>query len=282
MNWAAALAIIATPGAAVAQEACTGMPSSLLAAPSLASHIAAAKSANLVKDEFETTEAFNKRVAAAGSGLERGPFAVVLPGKADISFDADTSTVSVSYYALSTTCMVFESALSAEAKAVQFGAPPKKIGSYTSPGTAYCMTADISRTSGKPYEASNSYGAKVTVTPVTVQQVGIFFGMGDLGQELIEAKMDRSTYKRDPAFKFVAPVEDARSLKENAAIAFLVEPKAPFYVKGTYSIAPKIDSPTELFMHSDMLVATPLCAAIVDRKTGRVFATKPVQPVKEY
>lgn len=276
----ACLAIAAAP--AHAQVTCEGMPASVAGLPTLEARIAAAKNSALVKDEFETTAAFRARAAAASAGLPTDPVAIVLPAKTTIEFDADTSTVKVSSYALDPLCWVYEHTMSDEAKALAFGPQPRSIGGLTLSGKPYCLTASVSRASGAPFAASNAYGAKVQVTPVTERRVGFFFGFGDIGLQLVDAKLDRTTYKRAPAFEFQATVDEARSLKDNAAIAVLLKVSPPYYVKGSYLISAKIDSPTEVMIQSDMLAGSPSCFALVDGKTGKVFSSRAAKPTKDY
>lgn len=173
--------------------------------------------------------------------------------------------MTVSPFAISGTCLVEEYGLSAEMKAVRFGNP-----SRYGDGSPYCMSRQIKSDDGGTYEATNGFGAKTTVQKSNVKMEGIFFGIGDLGQELIAG---RKKYSSEPLFVFATSTDEARSLKDNAEIVVLVDPVSPFTGKGSYLTTPTFKSPRETFFQTDFLVGQPRCFAIRDGSTGRVFAS---------
>jgi hypothetical protein len=161
------------------------------------------KTGSLAKDEFETTAAYNARVAAAQQGLPVGPILVSVPQTSLTKFDADAGLVTVSPYAISGTCLVEEYGLSAEMKAVRFGNP-----SRYGDGSAYCISRQVKSEDSGTYEATNGFGAKTTVEKSNIKMEGIFFGVGDLGQELVAG---RKKYSSEPLFAFSASADEARS-----------------------------------------------------------------------
>lgn len=223
------------------------------------------KTVSLTKDEFETTAAYNERVAAARRQVPSGPILVSIPQNALTKFDADAGQVTVSPYAISTTCLVSVYGLAAELKAVSFGAP-----SEYGEGSPYCLTKIIKSEDAGSYEATNGFGAKATVDKTNVKMEGLFFGMGDFGQPLLQG---RDRFSSEPLFAFSASSDEARSLKDNAEIVLLVQPLPPFSGTGSYLSTPTFKSPRETFFQVDFLVATPICVGIRDGSSGKIFAS---------
>lgn len=250
----------------IANANCPFTVDGMIPKQSLTELIAKAKALNVEKDEFESTSQYEARMAAASEGLFPEVTAIELSFPSLTEYDADKQMVTVSRFSLSSTCLLLETALPAAAKAFTFKKPP---GGYAL-GSPYCLVHEVERTEGASYEASNSYGATVNVTPITIKQEGLYFGYGYVGQELIPYS------PTNDIFSFEAAPEEARSLKDNAVLVFGISPKAPFYVPGSYYIGAKIRSPQSLTFKLDLLATELICVGIGDRKTGRIFAVKDI------
>jgi hypothetical protein len=222
-------------------------------------------SLSLSKDEFETTAAFQARVAAAQVHVSTGDLVFVIDEHATTEFNADLGQVTVPRHAMSSTCLVDEFSLSPEMKAIVFGNAAKRFGS------AYCVMDLGEEPSERTYEATNGYGAKVTVQSSVVTNRGVFFGYGDLGQDLFGL---RRSYTNDPLFLFEATVEEARSLKKNAQFLLLAAPRPPFAGKGTYRSKATFDNPRESTYLTDFVVASPQCLAVADKVSGKIFGVR--------
>jgi len=70
-------------------------------------------------------------------------------------------------------------------------------------------------------------------------------------------------------------MDEAKSLKNNAQLLVLVVPFAPFTGKGAQRMEPTIQEPEDTFFSTSFLVAKPLCFAIRDRKSVKIFQAKP-------
>jgi len=234
-----------------------------LPAKSLAALVEQARAAGIKKDEFETTAQYQARLAKAGTSLAGSTFVVEFPLEGGFQFDADRGVVTYSKYALDGQCLIDDFQLPSEVKAKRFGSG----GGYGN--SAYCFSKTVKRTPGKPYTASNSFGAQVEVQPVHSSGIGIFLGIGSLLQDIFTGK--QSYEVQTPLFSVNLSGDAARSLKENAAVLMVVVPQPPFFYQGSYYIEPKIDSPTEVFNTTDYVVADVQCVALADTKLGKVY-----------
>lgn len=268
---AAALASAASPAAAEDCPIPLTLPS---ASEGLSGLIAKAKVAHVKKDEFETTAAYQRRAAAAASGLPQQPVTVAMSLDRQTKYDADSQTVSVSRYAFSTTCLIYEHQLSAEAKAATFGKRPREVAPGLVAGSAYCRKDTVERKEGTAYEASNSYGATVTVEPFVTRDEGLYFGYGETGQEML--RRSEGAPFDEPAFSFTATPDEARSLKDNGVALYLARLRAPYFLSASYYIEPTISSPTSVRTNNELLVVEPLCVAIADKRTGKVYQSRAV------
>lgn len=222
---------------------------------------------SLSKDEFETTAAYQARVASSQAKVSVGDLVFAIDSHVTTEFNADLGQVTVPSYAMSGTCLVNEATVSPEMKAVSFGKPARYLPS------GYCITESAGSEDQGSYEATNGYGAKVVVEKSHLKNRGVFFGFGDSGQSLFGG---RRSYTNDPLFIFEASVDEARSLKLNAQLLLLATPHAPFVGKGSYYGKPTFDRPQETTFSTDFIVATPLCVALADKVSGKIFATRRV------
>jgi hypothetical protein len=224
------------------------------------------KTVTLVKDEFETTAAYNARVDSARSGLPTGPILVAIPDNSLIKYDADSGMAKVVSYSIFTSCLVDQYSLSKEMKSVLFGKPGKFSNS------SYCLARMVRSEDCKTYQATNGYGAKLTVKKTYIFREGVYFGSGDSGQNFY---LENKSYSSDPVFSFPASVIEARSLKIHSQMLILVQPVAPFTGNGNYYSKPTLNSPRETLIKTDLIVGKPLCFAIGDKQTLKVFDARP-------
>lgn len=252
-------------GIASTQDICSLTAIQSRTTTALGDAIARFEKIELVKDEFETTAAYNLRVDNARASLPAGPLLIPFPEVLKTEFDADTGVSSVAETALSPHCSPFETIQSDAMKAIQFGERGRRD------GRPYCFSYTAGSSDITYYQASNAYGAKFTVEKMYIKMHGLFFGIANSPKELIAG---RDVFSKEPIFSFSGSVTEAKSLKTNAQLLVLAEPLSPYTGKAGERMKPTMQEPEDAFFSTSFLVARPLCFAIRDRKTGKIFDAK--------
>jgi hypothetical protein len=262
---------LATP--AIGQS-CEGLPSNVQSIAPLESVVTKARGLALKKGEFETSAAFAERSRAAAAGIFDRSLAVLWTQPSMVKYNPDSGVAFVDRYTVNTTCSTFKFQAVEALRGVDLGADP--IYDWQKRDTPYCITKDVSRAVTGSYTGSNAYGARRTVTSVKDREVGIMFGIGQIGLDVFPAR-DFTTVDSSPWLTAQVSVEEAKSLKANGALIFLVEPRAPYFFAGANYISPTVDAPTEISMEKAFLVAMPTCVALIDRATGKIFTSRPFE-----
>lgn len=201
------------------------------------------------KGEFETTAAYQARVAASGTGqpliISKKP-----EGSSYFAYDADRQLLVIKSYAFHNTNMDWWSAF--------YDAKPAGLKA----STVYNKAIVISQTD-KPngsYTAQNSYGAKATIIKIDRTVKSIFESEGSYSdRELFIGSAD------DVLGTLPMDVETARLTKPSLKIAFVVVAKAPFLVKGSHSVGKTtVSNPTDVTEHYNILIADMQCGLLMD------------------
>ncbi len=267
------LAIISASSAVSAEEGggCGSLKRSIAQATPLSMVIQKGRSLNLSKDEYESTASFAERAKAAGSTLDSNP--TILWDQAGLTtYDADAGRVIVGRYAMDSHCLLFKSSLSPTVSAVHIGPLPKY--DFQKQDNPYCLTKDVSSASRGRYAASNAFGATTTVNSIRTFTEGIYLGTGILGYDYFPTT-DYSSVNSSPWLSAEATAGEARSLAKNAALLISIELRPPYYAKASHYISPTISAPRSIETQIHMVVGLPLCIALIDKATGKIFAERP-------
>lgn len=203
-----------------------------------------------LKDEFETTSAYESRVATLAaeplySDVSAQSIMAFVPSNPLLTatYDADTQTMLVDYSPL--------------------GGSIRRDSSTFIKSTM--ITTELLEKS--TYFGSNSFGSKVSVTRYRARACAVawtnVFSFGSI-KELPKS------------FSFTVPAQEAKSAKDSLAVLFVAQPKAPFYAEYSDYAKPTIDHPTELVYSGDSLLADALEVWIFDKRTGKVFIKSPL------
>jgi hypothetical protein len=206
------------------------------------------------KGEYETTAAFEARVATAKGGM---PDTVTIPGIFSakyINYDADTSSLKIQAYALRN--------LNTEYSYVfGYGTPYYGKVKYSSLGNRDVVVFE-KETSNGTYVAANAYGAKVTVTKITRIQKAIF--EGEHGRYNEDLFVDQKKGVDALLGSVPMSIPAAQALKEKGKIAFVVKPKWPFYAEGIRHWGPKIANPTDVSNPIQVIVGDIQCGLLLN------------------
>lgn len=226
-----------------------------------------AKLPNL-KDEFETTQAFETRMAAATSGAQQLRVVWVPVDSKYVTYDADARKLSVHVYAL------------ANERTDYYG-----VFGYGTPYDGKVKTAlgtlgtNINIVLRKPEEkdgsftGQNSFGAVTNVTRVKRSTQALFEREGARGEDLFFPNEGAAAARKRLIVEFPeTPVDIAKTVKATLKAAVVVVPKWPFYAKGKVSWGPPtVQRPTLLDESLEVAVVDFQCALLTDG-TGKVFA----------
>lgn len=243
---------LAAPMNAVAQSSCPSPTLAEVHAKGVFENaLLRAKAIGREKGEFETTEAYQARMAKAASVIAPTGF-LTFPWIAysnGFSFDADKGVVTYDSSTLDTSCAV-------NLSTARYGL-----------GRPYCVEQTASVVRGPAKVMGNAFGAKVMVSPVHERRVGIALGPDR------QAGSNVPGLSTDRLFQFHASIAEAQSLKRNGVIVVRATPKAPLYIEGSHYSGATIDSPQETYGQDYLLVGDISCLSIADAVSGKVYQT---------
>ena len=205
------------------------------------------------KDEFETTAAYNKRIAVIA---ERAPSILILgkvPESRDyFEYEADRQMLRIKKYA-------FDNTNFSEWDALYHTDLQEQIPVDITDNISVVISATEKPTG--TYEASNAYGKSVTVTK-TIRTVKAIFDRKYPGYRSGPSIFQSTT--DDIVGELSLPSEEARRLKPLLGIAFVVKPFAPYIVEGEYPGKPTINYPFDVTTRFTILFADLRCALLLD------------------
>lgn len=210
------------------------------------------------KGEFETTAQYEERISAARS---KPSTSVILENTSkykSIEYDADKSRF-----------VIRATALGEQSPGWWLSTRYAKIPDGVDiENKNFAVEIGEKQLSQKTYEASNAYGASVTVNSTTSESYVIFSRPGGkTGKSHWEVddrtKIGDSKYKSDVIYLDM-PVEQAVSAKDNFKWGVVVTPRAPHYFETVYASEAKVTLPREKMTTYKTLVANIECAIITD------------------
>ena len=218
------------------------------------------------KGEYETSAAFEARVAAARGTI---PETVIIQGifSAEyVTYDADAGVLKVQAYALQNLNTDYSDVFG-------YGSTYYEKVKYSSLGNRDVVVFQSETPTGS-YVASNAFGAKTTVTK-----------MGRLQQAIFEGEQAR--YNED-LFVDQAPgveamlgtvpmtIPEAQALKASGKVAFVVKPKWPFYAEGIHLWDATVSNPLEVNNPIQVIVGDIQCGLLLTRanKVVAAYATR--------
>ncbi|MEJ5979126.1 hypothetical protein WG901_20910 [Novosphingobium sp. PS1R-30] len=237
----------------------------VLALDSFATIAAKLRTIPTLKGEYETTAAFEARAAAARAGA---PGKVIIRGMLDpeyLTYDADNGALKVQAYALSNYVANYSGVFG-------YGQPLYGKVDYGGLGNRDVVVADHEVPVGS-YIGSNAFGAKVRVTRSTRLTQAIFEGKPAVYDE----KLFVGQHKGTDAFIGAVPmtIAEARALKFSGKVAFVAEPKWPFFAEGIHYGNPRFDNPNDVTNPTQVIIADIQCGLLLtgaNRVVG-AFAT---------
>lgn len=218
------------------------------------------------KGEFETTAAYEARRSGALGGVS-GPLLVSKEpeDRKYFEYDADDQRLTIKSYAFDNTGF---DAWGAFYSAGYYG----KIEASTV-GNIDAVISQADKPAGT-YEASNSFGAKATVLKIARTTKAIFERKSDSISGGLFPQADKSPYS---AGVLELGPSEAQQLKPQLRLAFVVEPKEPFFVKGTRSVGETtVRNPTDITENFSILIADFRCGLVLDgsSKVLAAYATR--------
>jgi len=222
----------------------------------------AALSAKLAgKGEFETTEAYNSRIAEVltqpitGQLTPQSSMALVVdltPGGEypDLKYDADTQLLQVKEY---------------------MGEVPYDLGDYdVRTKQRVISTGRETRKVLDVYEASNGYGAKADVVKTESQTYDLIM----LNPKQFGFKRSETDYLGDRQhieFDLTMDVPTAQKVKPNLDLLIIFQIAPPYVGKAKRYFTPKINSPFDTTIHQHYVYVNVSEIWLYDSKTGEVY-----------
>jgi hypothetical protein len=246
--------LASAPVAAQAQSSCASYMGTTVTPLTFDQAIASIKPV-APKGEFETTDAYQARLAAGGAS---GPLIISkkIEGAQYLTYNADKGAFEVQAYLFDNT---------------NFSAWDAFYWAKASVKASTIGNLDVSISSSEvatgTYSAQNGFGAKTTVTKITRTEKAIFDReTARYGEQLFVANKDAVVGEVPMS------VAEAQAFKPQAKIAFVVVPKLPYVVRANFPQGETtISNPTEVRVNSTILVADIQCGLLMNG-TNRVIA----------
>lgn len=223
----------------------------------------------LLKDEFDTSEAYLQRLRAELAKAEFMPeslyfFPVELDQKY-VKYDADSKKLTVQSFAVSNIhgeyAPVFghDSALHKSGTDVDYSSLDHNID---------VVLEESIKTTGS-YIGSNVFGVAQRIQKYQRTLYGIF----DRSADSYEAAKLFGPY--DIAFAKPLPPEQARRVKTAGRVIISMKPRYPYYAEGSDHFSPTVNTPEDIERHYKYLIGDIRCAALV--VGDEVIAVTPTQ-----
>jgi hypothetical protein len=199
------------------------------------------------KSQYESTADYERRLAAASTSGARPILLNRKPayGGQGLSYDADRRILKIYPSAFGAGVINFTTI---------FGMGSHGLDAFAS---AVAFSLEVIETGKDSYEATNGFGARVTVTRTTRRVHALWERHGKNGESPF---VGTSPFK-PPVELSMAP-DIARDVIERGSIAFLAVPKPPFTATGTDGVGPDFQRPTERVDHVTALIADVQCAYV--------------------
>ena len=213
------------------------------------------------KSEFESTQQFESRKLKAARGIDTQLIVKKAPeDRKHLVYDADAQLLNVIAFAFRN-APLNSPALFRDGKTYDGG-----MGA-----SAYNIEAVIEQdeTVTGTYKASNAFGATMNVQKIFRRTRGIYESTAlPPAEDLFPAAQDKPYY----AGSIPMTPEQAMKIKPTLQLAFVVVPKAPFFLSTTFDIPlpPTVTRPAEVKNEVSALIADIQCGLVID-PTGTVL-----------
>lgn len=218
------------------------------------------------KGEFETSAAYEARMAAALAGVA-GPRIVGVPMNLQyVAYDADASVVTVKTYAVSNENTDYS-------RIFGYGSPYEgKVPYASSVGSNIHIVVRKPETTDGSFTGQNSYGATSNITRVKRQTLALFEREGARGEDLFFPTGAAATARDQVIAAYPnTPVDVAKKVKSSLTAAMVVTPKWPFYAKGkVFYGPPTMRRPIDIDETLEVGVVDFQCALLMNPE-GKVF-----------
>ncbi|MFS0720780.1 hypothetical protein [Brevundimonas phoenicis] len=254
-------ATVAT-AASAQQRACDAMLNTTIEPITFDAASELLRSAPLVKDEFETTAAFEARVAAARQTMPTSLAISVDLNKEYAVYNADARKFVID-------SRIFGSDYGIDWFSAFYSSPVKPAG-YTMGSNVVGLAISSVDTPNGTYMGQNAYGASWEIVKINRDVDAIF--------DSISSRYDQKLFGRGLATDFKwdapAPPEFARQFKEQMKGALIVAPNAPFYIESTESSGGRItiQNPRDVTQIAHVIIADVKCAVLTSESNVVVFA----------
>lgn len=226
-----------------------------------------AKLPNL-KDEFETTQAFEARVVAATAKNQQSRIVWIPVDSKYVVYDADARMLSVQIYALANQNTDYYGVFG-------YGTPydGKVKTSLSTLGANINIVVNKREEKDGSFTGQNSFGAVTNVTRVRRSTQALFERGGARGEDLFFPNEATATARKRVIVEFPDTSADiAKIVKATLRAAVVIAPKWPFYAKGKVpSGPPTMQRPTLVDETLEVAVVDFQCALLTD-ESGKVFA----------
>lgn len=222
------------------------------------------------KDEFETTESFQKKIDVIRADWPENFF---------ISYDfGDTNTSRLNYDADNQHFKIHERTFDGSKrdaslmfypnsdKHSNMGLRSYKEIDYGNSQIEFVVASAMKGTDA--YVASNSLGASVTVVRVEQITHRVFERKIDWGEETF---LGQESYFSQIGTLDIPPTE-AKKFKQDGKAALLIAPAEPYFATGERKKAPTISSPLDVTENISIIIADIQCAFLID-ESSKVLGT---------
>ena len=231
------------------------------------------------KSEFETTAAYNARVADA---VKKTPSTLSIeraPNKDYLKYDADNRVMVVSTFAFSNEAFYWSSALASYKDPAG-----KEVGLSGNIGAVVTQKQQIVG----EYDATTMMGAKFSVSKIVSETTAIYDRRRDCSSvaiwdcgDLFPRNKIPNPYEFHDAAKTVEyqgtigriPLspDAAKALKADAKLIFVVHPRPPFLISGTHRpYKTSLDNPRDITEKYDVMIGSIECGLVAD-DAGKVY-----------
>lgn len=217
------------------------------------------------KGEYETTAQFEARLAEAKKAL---PERVVIQGLFSskyADYDADAGALRLKAYA-------FRNLNTSYRDVFGYGTPHNGKVYYGFDNRDVVVFEEETQTGS--YTASNSYGASTTVAQITRLQKAIFESVERNSRNDLFLDQVQGTEAWIGDIPMTIP--EAQAIKSSGKVAFVAQPKWPFYAEGEKRWKPSISNPRDVSNPIQVIVADIQCGLLLteDDKVVAAFTTR--------
>lgn len=218
------------------------------------------------KGEYETTEAFNARQAAATTGWPATFIIGYQPNRDFLKYDADRGTMVVPAYFFRNRNTSYHDVFGA------WGSPfngKVKFGYFDNIDV---VVGETERTKGS-YRGSNAFGAGTTVTQIQRSTKAIWEREAKSGED---AFPDQQDGVEAALGSIPISVQQAQALKTGATAALVIAPRWPYFAQGTRVWNATFRDPRQIDNDISVIAADIQCALLLDpaKKVVAAYAVR--------